>query len=88
MTATGTAIGWVSAIVLLATMIKQVHTQMNQRETKGQSKWLFIGQLFSSSGFLYYSYVVENWVFVTSNILMIVVSIFGQVIFIKNKNKA
>ena len=40
-------IGWLSSIVLLATLVTQIGKQWKMG-TKGVSKWLFIGQLAAS----------------------------------------
>ena len=38
-------IGWGSSLVLLATLMRQVHTQWKTKATAGLSKWLFIGDI-------------------------------------------
>jgi MtN3 and saliva related transmembrane protein len=53
-------IGWVAATVLLATMARQVYTQWRDRTSKGVSRWLFIGQLAASLGFVMYSWRLGN----------------------------
>jgi MtN3 and saliva related transmembrane protein len=64
------AIGWVSSAILVVTIGKQVFKQWNDDTSKGVSTWLFIGQLAASVGFLIYSMLVRNWVFVVTNALM------------------
>jgi MtN3 and saliva related transmembrane protein len=54
-------IGWVAATVLLATMGRQVYTQWRDGTSKGVSKWLFIGQLAASLGFIMYSWRETHW---------------------------
>ena len=61
-------IGWGSSIILLMTLVRQVYTQWRTRATAGVSKWLFIGQLAASAGYILYSYLLHNWVYVSSNI--------------------
>lgn len=70
-------IGWASSIILLLTLVKQVHKQWKDGTSEGLSKWLFIGQLFASIGFTIYSYSVENWVFTITNGLLIINNIIG-----------
>jgi MtN3 and saliva related transmembrane protein len=78
-------IGWVAATVLLATMGRQVYTQWRDGTSKGVSKWLFIGQLAASLGFVMYSWRLGNWVFVATNVLMLLTAGLGQWIYLSNK---
>jgi MtN3 and saliva related transmembrane protein len=80
-------IGWVSSVVLLSTLIRQVHTQWRTRSTAGVSKWLFIGQLLASTGFTVYSFWLHNWVFVSSNIAILLTALVGQAIYTRNKGR-
>jgi MtN3 and saliva related transmembrane protein len=78
-------IGWASAVILLATIGRQVDSQWRSGSTQGVSKWLFIGQLAASFGFVIYSWLLNNWVFVVTNSLMLITAIVGQIIFSRNK---
>ena len=80
-------IGWLSALVLLATILRQVHKQWHDKGTGGVSKWLFVGQLVASFGFTVYSWLLENWVFVVTNLLIFFSSIVGELIYLRNKHK-
>jgi len=82
------AIGWISAIILLATIGRQVFTQWRDRSSQGVSKWLFIGQMAASSGFVIYSWMLGNWVFVMTNLLILVTALIGQYIFLTNKKQS
>jgi uncharacterized protein with PQ loop repeat len=77
-------IGWASSGILLATLMRQVHTQWRERSTQGVSHWLFIGQLAASTGFLIYSYLLENWVFVFTNAALWVTAVAGQLVYRRN----
>lgn len=77
--------GWISALILILTISRQVYTQWKTRSTAGVSKWLFIGQLAASAGFVLYSFLVDNWVFVATNSFMLLVAITGQLIYLRNK---
>jgi uncharacterized protein with PQ loop repeat len=79
-------IGWMAATLLLATMGRQVYTQWRDGTSQGVSKWLFIGQLAASSGFVIYSWQLGNWVFVVTNALMLLTAGLGQWIYLSNKN--
>ena len=70
-------IGWTSSLILLATLIKQVHKQWKDGSSEGISTWLFIGQLCASVGFTIYSYLVGSWVFMVTNGLLTINNILG-----------
>lgn len=80
-------IGWSAAAVLLITISRQVYTQWRDRSTQGLSRWLFIGQLAASTGFVVYSWALGNWVFVISNVLMLGTAGIGQWIYVRNKRR-
>jgi uncharacterized protein with PQ loop repeat len=71
------AIGWASSVVLLATILAQIHKQFRARSSEGVSKWLFLGQTTASLGFTVYSWLVDNWVFVVTNALLLVAGVVG-----------
>jgi MtN3 and saliva related transmembrane protein len=79
-------IGWASSLVLLLTIGRQVWTQWRTRSTAGLSRWLFVGQLAASTGFTAYSLLLENWVFVVTNVAMLVTAVCGQVIYLRNRH--
>jgi hypothetical protein len=70
--------GWAAAALLLATLSRQVYTQWRDRTSQGVSRWLFAGQIASSIGFIIYSFLLESWVFVVTNCLILVVAAAGQ----------
>jgi MtN3 and saliva related transmembrane protein len=80
-------IGWSSAVILLLTIGRQVYTQWRDRSTQGLSKWLFIGQLAASSGFVVYSWLLENWVFLVTNLLLLITAAMGQWMYVRNKHR-
>jgi MtN3 and saliva related transmembrane protein len=79
-------IGWASSVILLATLIRQVHTQWKSRDVSGVSRWLFIGQVTASVGFTIYSLLLRNWVYATSNIAILITAIAGEAIYLRNKH--
>jgi MtN3 and saliva related transmembrane protein len=79
-------IGWASSAVLLATIMRQVYTQWKTKSTAGVSHWLFIGQLAASTGYTLYSYLLHNWVFFTSNVVLLLTAVLGQCLYLRNKN--
>ena len=81
-------IGWVSSIILLITLIKQVYKQWKEGTGEGVSKLLFVGQVFASIGFTVYSYLVGNWVFTVTNAILTVNNFVGLYLsfYFKRKN--
>lgn len=77
-------IGWVSSGILLLTLGKQVYKQWRERSVQGVSHWLFIGQLAASVGFVVYSFLVDNWVFVFTNAAILLTAVVGQLIYVRN----
>jgi uncharacterized protein with PQ loop repeat len=78
-------IGWASSFVLLATILRQVYTQWKTKSDVGVSRWLFVGQLTASTGFTIYSLLLRNWVYVFSNLALLVTAIVGEWIYLRNK---
>ena len=81
-------VGWLSAAVLLATLGRQVYTQWRDGTSQGVSKWLFVGQLTASAGFIVYSWLLGSWVFVATNLLILITALFGQWVYLRNKRRA
>lgn len=80
-------IGWTSASILLLTIGRQVYTEWRDRSSRGLSKWLFIGQLTASAGFIVYSWLKDDWVFVITNFLLLLTAGIGQIIYLRNKKQ-
>lgn len=80
------AIGWASALILLFTVSSQVWKQWRTKTSAGVSKWLFIGQISASFGFVLYSFAVGNWVFVVTNTLLLFTAVLGQCLYLRNKH--
>ncbi len=74
------AIGWASSAILLATLVRQIVKQQTETGGAGVSHWLFIGQTLASIGFLAYSILVKNWVFIVTNSLILLTSLVGYVL--------
>jgi len=81
-------LGWGSSLVLLATLMRQVYTQWRTRATEGVSKWLFIGQCTASIGYIVYSFLLHNWVYVSSNIAILMTALVGEGLYIRNRRQA
>lgn len=81
------AIGWVSSFILVLTIGKQVYKQWKEGSSENVSKWLFIGQLAASLGFTIYSWLVQNWVFVVTNAIMLVNGLAGLMIVLHHRRR-
>jgi uncharacterized protein with PQ loop repeat len=81
-------IGWGSSFILLLTLMRQVFTQWRTRATAGVSKWLFLGQLTASTGYVVYSYLLHNWVYVSSNVAILATAFVGEGIYLRNRTLA
>ena len=77
-------LGWGASAVLLATLLRQVFVQWRERRTDGVSSWLFVGQITASVGFVIYSWLVDNRVFVVTNSALLRTAIAGQLIYRRN----
>ncbi len=80
-------VGWAAAVILLLTIGRQVYTQWRTGTVQGVSKWLFVGQSAASVGFLVYSWLLENWVFLATNAAMLLAAVLGQGIYLRNRRR-
>jgi hypothetical protein len=71
--------------VLLMTLGQQVKMQWKSGESRGVSRWLFAGQLVASVGFSLYSYLLSNWVFLATNLLLVINALLGEWVTIRNR---
>ena len=78
-------IGWTSSGILLATLVSQIYKQWKLRTRKGVSKWLFIGQLATSIGFVIYSIGTDNTVFIVTNSLLAASAVVGIYIYFTSR---
>ena len=80
-------IGWGAAAVLLATLARQVYSQWKSGAAQGVSRWLFVGQLVASIGFIVYSVLLNNWVFVVTNTLILLTALVGEGVYLHNRRR-
>lgn len=80
-------IGWCSTVILVATVGRQAYTQWKSGSTAGMSHWLFIGQFAASLGFVIYSYLLDNIVFVVSNLFLLAIASVGQWLYLRNRKR-
>lgn len=81
-------VGWLSSGVLLLTLGQQVRKQWRSKDSRGISTWLFLGQMAASAGFAVYSYLLDNWVFLFTNSLLVVNAVLGEWITLKNRRSS
>lgn len=79
-----TALGWIAALILLITLGRQVYAQSQSGSTAGVSRWLFVGQITASVGFVTYSWLRGDWVFVATNAAILVTAVVGQVNYLRH----
>lgn len=79
-------IGWVASAILVLTLSRQIHTQSKDKSAKGVSRWLFAGQIAASVGFIAYSWLLHNWVFIITNSAILVTAIVGQVVMSRKRH--
>jgi hypothetical protein len=80
-------VGWAASAILIATLVQQVVKQATDDSAQGVSKWLFAGQIAASIGFIVYSALVDNRVFVLTNSCILVTAIGGQIITARKKRR-
>lgn len=81
-------VGWTASLILLATLMSQVRTQWVTRSTQGVSRRLFIGQSTASIGFLTYSALVGDTVFIFTNACILLTALVGQMVYCRNRKHA
>ena len=81
-------VGWTASAILLATLTRQIITQWRDKDAKGVSRWLFAGQMAASVGFIVYSWMLDNWVFIVTNSLILLTAVIGQVGLLMRRRRA
>ncbi|MGE3684562.1 MAG: SemiSWEET family transporter [Bdellovibrionales bacterium] len=82
-----TLLGWLSSIILLVTILNQVYTQWKKGTSEGVSWFLFVGQMLASVGFVIYSVLVKDMVFIVTNSALALSHIVGLAITWKQKSR-
>lgn len=81
-------IGWAASAILIATLSRQIYTQAQDENAKGVSHWLFAGQMLASVGFIAYSWMLHNWVFIVTNSIILLTAVVGQVVMWRKRGLA
>ena len=79
------AIGWAASAMLVVTLLRQIYIQSKDTSAKGVSHWLFAGQIASSVGFVAYSWMLHNWVFIVTNSVILATAVLGQVVMMRKR---
>ncbi|HSD17501.1 MAG TPA: hypothetical protein VLC71_09640 [Thermomonas sp.] len=87
MTNPADVIGWSSSAILLVTLIRQIVKDQQDGKKEGASRWLFAGQTLASIGFVVYSIMAKNWVFIVTNSLILTTSVIGFVLQVHRKGR-
>ena len=82
------AIGWISSVLLSVTIAIQIHKQWKEKSSRGVSMWLFSGQVAAELGFVIYSYMLGNWVFVFTNTVLLIENFVGLWVTLKFKKSS
>lgn len=82
------ALGWAASAVLLLTLARQIYVQAQSSDAAGVSHWLFLGQIAASIGFIAYSWLLDNWVFIVTNSAILLTAMVGQVIAARKRRGA
>lgn len=80
-------IGWASSAILCATLSTQIYKQWKEKTSNGVSRYLFVGQVLAQIGFIIYSWILKNWVFLVTNSMLLLVSFVGLWVTLKFKKK-
>ena len=80
-------IGWASSLILFVTVVVQICKQWSTHSNKGVSKWLFIGQLAASIGFLIFSVLTGSVVFAITNAVLTLGNFGGIFIYFVNRQR-
>jgi len=85
---TADLVGWLSSAILVATLARQLHTQATKGNGHVLSRWLFAGQIAASLGFIAYSWMLRNPVFLLSNTILLAMAIAGQWLYFRNERRS
>lgn len=80
-------IGWGSALVLMAALWKQLARQWSSSSIEGVSSWLFVGQALASTGFIVYSALLGDPVFIVVNSLLLCTALAGWLTLLIKRSK-
>jgi MtN3 and saliva related transmembrane protein len=77
-------LGWAASVVLLAILSRRVYVRWRENSSDGVSSLLHIGQVMASAGFVIYSWMVGNRLFVVTSSAVLVTAVLGQWVQLRN----
>lgn len=80
-------IGWAASLLLIVTLLHQIRTQLRSADTRAVSPWLFAGQSAASIGFIVYSVLLGNLVFIVTNSLILATAVLGQCVLWRRQKR-
>lgn len=80
-------VGWLSSLVLVATIGRQIYKQWSEEKSGGVSRWLYLGQFAAQIGFITYSWSIRNWVFVFTNSALLLENVLGLAITLRHRSR-
>jgi MtN3 and saliva related transmembrane protein len=81
------AVGWTASLILVVTISHQVRRQWRTGAADGVSRWLYVGQMAASSGFVAYSLLLGDPVFVATNAFLLCAATVGLVSVFRNRRR-
>ena len=70
-------VGWAAAVILVITLFAQVKKNWEEKKLKGVNPLLYYGQAVASLCFALYSFSINSWVFVVTNVLGFLSALVG-----------
>jgi len=70
-------LGWAAAVMLVITLFAQVRKNWEEKKLKGVNPLLYYGQAVASLCFALYSFNINSWVFVVTNVLGFLSALVG-----------
>lgn len=70
-------LGWTSSFILVFTIGFQLYRQSQSQSKKKVSKFLYLGQLLANIGFVFYSILLDNKVFIFTNSILVIENAVG-----------
>jgi MtN3 and saliva related transmembrane protein len=70
-------LGWIAAVILVATLFSQVKKNWEEKKLKGVNPFLYYGQAVASLLFAIYSLTINSWVFAATNTLGLLSALVG-----------
>jgi MtN3 and saliva related transmembrane protein len=80
-----TLVGWGASLLLVLTIGHQVRRQWRTGHADGVSRWLYVGQMASSLGFLAYSLHLGDWVCICTNGILLVAASLGLISVLRSR---